>query len=57
MNTQSYNDAKGRLIGTFKIPGEVLGEEFVITKWLDGQAYLYDNQNWNAFEEKLKVLL
>ena len=48
-------DAKGRLI----IPArfrESLGEEFVITKGLDGCLFAYDNQEWNAFEEKLKAL-
>ena len=35
---------------------EVLGEEFVITKGLDGCLFVYDNQEWNAFEEKLKAL-
>lgn len=48
-------DAKGRLI----IPArfrESLGEEFVVTKGLDGCLFAYDNQEWNAFEEKLKAL-
>ena len=48
-------DAKGRLIIPSKFL-EVLGEEFVITKGLDGCLFVYDNQEWNAFEEKLKAL-
>ena len=48
-------DAKGRLIIPSKFR-EVLGEEFVITKGLDGCLFVYDNQEWNAFEEKLKAL-
>ena len=48
-------DAKGRLIIPSKFR-EVLGEEFVITKGLDGCLFVYDNQVWNAFEEKLKAL-
>ena len=42
-------DAKGRLIIPSKFR-EVLGEEFVITKGLDGCLFVYDNQEWNAFE-------
>ncbi|MEG1848348.1 MAG: division/cell wall cluster transcriptional repressor MraZ [Lachnospiraceae bacterium] len=48
-------DAKGRLI----IPSrfrEILGEEFVITKGLDGCLFVYDNKEWTVFEEKLKSL-
>ena len=48
-------DAKGRLIIPSKFR-EVLGEEFVITKGLDGCLFAYDNQEWNAFEEKLRAL-
>ena len=48
-------DAKGRLIIPSKFR-ESLGEEFVITKGLDGCLFVYDNQEWNAFEEKLKAL-
>lgn len=48
-------DAKNRLI----IPSrfrEALGEEFVVTKGLDGCLFVYDNGEWAAFEEKLKNL-
>lgn len=48
-------DTKGRLI----IPSrfrESLGDKFVITKGLDGCLFAYDNQEWMAFEEKLKAL-
>ena len=58
MFMSEYNhtiDAKGRLIIPSKFR-EVLGEEFVITKGLDGCLFVYDNQEWNAFEEKLKAL-
>lgn len=48
-------DAKGRLIIPSKFR-ESLGEEFVITKGLDGCLFVYDNQEWNAFEEKLRAL-
>ena len=44
-------DAKGRLIIPSKFR-ESLGEEFVITKGLDGCLFVYDNQEWNAFEEE-----
>ena len=49
-------DAKGRLIIPSKFR-ESLGEEFVITKGLDGCLFVYDNQEWNAFEEKLKAFM
>ena len=48
-------DAKGRLI----IPSEfreLLGEEFVLTKGLDGCLSIYPMDEWNAFEEKLRAL-
>lgn len=48
-------DAKGRLIIPSKFR-EVLGDEFVVTKGLDGCLFVYDNQEWNTFEEKLKAL-
>ena len=48
-------DTKGRLIIPSKFR-EALGGEFVITKGLDGCLFVYDNQEWNAFEEKLKAL-
>lgn len=48
-------DTKGRLIIPSKFR-EALGEEFVVTKGLDGCLFVYDNNEWNAFEEKLKSL-
>ena len=48
-------DAKGRLIVPSKFR-EQLGEEFVVTKGLDGCLFVYDNEEWKALEEKLKSL-
>ena len=48
-------DAKGRLIVPSKCR-EALGDTFVVTKGLDGCLFVYDNKEWNAFEEKLKSL-
>lgn len=48
-------DTKGRLIIPSKFR-EALGDEFVVTKGLDGCLFVYDNQEWSAFEEKLKAL-
>lgn len=48
-------DTKGRLIIPSKFR-EVLGDEFVVTKGLDGCLFVYDNHEWSAFEEKLKAL-
>ncbi len=48
-------DAKGRLIIPSKFR-EALGDTFVMTKGLDGCLFVYDNEEWNAFEEKLKAL-
>ena len=48
-------DAKGRLI----IPSrfrEQLGEEFVVTAGLDGCLFVYGNEEWKSFEEKLRAL-
>ena len=48
-------DAKGRLI----IPSrfrEELGEEFVLTKGLDGCLSIYPRKEWEAFEQKLSQL-
>ena len=46
-------DAKGRLI----IPArfrELLGEEFVLTKGLDGCLFVYPNEEWQNIEEKFR---
>ncbi|MBD5449735.1 MAG: division/cell wall cluster transcriptional repressor MraZ [Lachnospiraceae bacterium] len=48
-------DPKGRLIIPSKFR-EALGDTFVVTKGLDGCLFVYDNEEWNAFEEKLKSL-
>ena len=48
-------DSKGRLIIPSKFR-ETLGDEFVVTKGLDGCLFVYDNNEWSAFEEKLKSL-
>lgn len=48
-------DTKGRLIIPSKFR-EQLGDEFVITKGLDGCLFIYDNTEWAAFEENLKSL-
>ena len=48
-------DTKGRLIVPAKFR-ESLGEEFVVTKGLDGCLFVYDEAEWSAFEEKLKTL-
>lgn len=48
-------DTKGRLIIPSKFR-ETLGDEFVVTKGLDGCLFVYDNTEWTAFEEKLKTL-
>lgn len=58
MFMSEYNhtvDAKGRLI----IPSrfrEILGEEFVISKGMDGCLFVYANDDWAAFEQKLTSL-
>ena len=58
MFMSEYNhtiDAKGRLI----IPSrfrEVLGDEFVVSKGMDGCLFVYANDDWNAFEQKLTSL-
>ena len=48
-------DLKGRIIVPSKFR-ETLGDEFVITKGLDGCLFVYDNSEWAAFEKKLKAL-
>jgi MraZ protein len=48
-------DAKGRLIIPAKFR-ELLGEEFVLTRGLDGCIWIYPMDEWTAFEEKLKAL-
>ena len=48
-------DAKGRLIVPSKFR-EQLGDEFVVTKGLDGCLFVYENTEWKALEEKLHAL-
>lgn len=48
-------DAKGRLIMPAKFR-EQLGDEFVVTKSPDKCLYVYTNEDWKKFEEKLAEL-
>ena len=48
-------DAKGRLIVPSRLR-EILGDAFVVTKGLDGCLFVYDNEEWKLFEEKLRAL-
>ena len=48
-------DAKGRLIIPSKFR-EIRGDAFVVTKGLDGCLFVYDNEEWKRFEEKLRSL-
>ena len=48
-------DAKGRLIVPAKVR-EILGDNFIVTKGLDGCLFVYPNDEWTRFEEKLKSL-
>lgn len=58
MFMSEYNhtvDAKGRLIIPSKFR-DILGEEFVVSKGMDGCLFVYANDDWNAFEQKLTSL-
>lgn len=48
-------DNKGRLIIPAKFR-EQLGDTFVITQGLDGCLFVYANEEWKAFEDKLHQL-
>ena len=48
-------DAKGRLIVPSKFR-EQLGDNFVVTKGLDGCLFLYDQTEWTRLNEKLHNL-
>ena len=48
-------DAKGRLIIPTKFREE-LGDEFIVTKGLDGCLFVFPQNEWQAFEEKLRTL-
>ena len=47
-------DAKGRVIVPAKFR-EVLGENFVVTKGLDGCLFVYANDEWETFSKKLQT--
>lgn len=48
-------DSKGRLIIPAKFR-ETLGDKFIATKGLDNCLFLYPENEWQNFEEKLKKL-
>ncbi|MGN0317635.1 MAG: division/cell wall cluster transcriptional repressor MraZ [Lachnospira sp.] len=48
-------DTKGRIIVPAKFR-EVLGDTFVVTKGLDNCLFVYPNDEWQKFEEKLQTL-
>lgn len=48
-------DSKGRLIIPAKFR-EILGDSFVITKGLDNCLFVYPDNEWKLFEEKLRTL-
>ena len=48
-------DAKGRLIIPAKFR-ELLGEQFVVTKGFDGCLFVFAQDGWDQFEEKLQAL-
>lgn len=48
-------DSKGRLIIPSKLREE-LGENFVVTKGLDGCLFVYDSQEWKLLHDRLKSL-
>lgn len=48
-------DSKGRLIVPAKFR-EALGEEFVVTRGLDECLFVYPNEGWKNFEDKLSTL-
>jgi MraZ protein len=48
-------DAKGRMIIPAKFR-EGLGEEFVVTKGLDGCLFGYPKEEWKILEEKIRAL-
>ncbi|MCD7865247.1 MAG: division/cell wall cluster transcriptional repressor MraZ [Clostridiales bacterium] len=46
-------DAKGRIIMPAKYR-EILGEEFVVTKGMDGCLFVYSNEEWENIENKFQ---
>lgn len=58
MFMSEYNhtiDAKGRLSIPSKFR-EILGEEFVVSKGMDGCLFVYANEDWDAFGRELTSL-
>ena len=58
MFMSEYNhtvDPKGRLIIPSKFRDQ-LGDEFVVSKGMDGCLFVYANEDWAAFEDKLTAL-
>ncbi|MGN0666192.1 MAG: division/cell wall cluster transcriptional repressor MraZ [Huintestinicola sp.] len=56
MGTYNHNmDAKGRMAFPNKLR-EQLGESFIITIGLEGCLYVYSNEEWEKFTEKLRTL-
>ncbi len=56
MGTYNHSmDAKGRMAFPNKLR-EQLGDTFVITIGLEGCLYVYSNEEWELFTEKLKTL-
>lgn len=49
-------DAKSRLIIPSKFR-EILKDEFVVTKGLDGCLFVFDNTEWTAFQENCRSCL
>lgn len=48
-------DTKGRLIIPSKFR-DLLGEEFIVTKGLDGCLFVFPKNEWQIIEEKLRTL-
>ena len=48
-------DTKGRMIMPAKLRQDI-GEKFIITKGLDGCLFVFSQNEWLNFEEKLKAL-
>ena len=48
-------DTKGRLIIPTKFRDQ-LGDEFIVTKGLDGCLFAFPKNEWQIFEEKLRTL-
>lgn len=58
MFMSEYNhtiDTKGRLIIPSKFR-EVLGNEFVVSRGMDGCLFIYANDDWKAFEKQMESL-